>query len=146
MLEKLLPLIKPCSGATVEGGMKPKLGGIFEVAVSLVRGFKMQSDLMSCEVNEKEEGAGQSHASWCPVPHIHIQIPVVLKAVSPAGETETGPADSLLLSPRLCPPALPQDAHAASGTFLRRGKEQLEIPALLGLTPAGKRARNEMSK
>lgn len=60
----------------------------------------MQSNLMSCEVNEKEEGAGQSHASWCPVPHVHIQIPIVLKAISPAREMETGPADSLLLSPR----------------------------------------------
>ena len=87
-------------GPLWEGGMKPKLGGRFEVAVSLVRGFKMQSSLMSCAVSEKEEGAGQSHASWCPVPHVHIQIPIVLKAVSPAREMQMGPADSLLLSPR----------------------------------------------
>ena len=60
--------------------MKPKLGGRFEVAVSLVRDFKIQSDLMSCEVNEEEEAAGQSHASWCPV--IHIHIPIGLKAIS----------------------------------------------------------------
>lgn len=85
-------------GPLWKGGMQPKLGGRFEVAVSLVRGFKIQSDLMSCEVNEQEEAAGQSHTSWCPV--IHIQIPTVLKAVSSTREMEMGPACLLLLSLR----------------------------------------------